>query len=212
MKKFFSSTMCVGLLCLLASPGWATFVQYEDRTAFLNAATGAGLSATNEDFSSDPGNPFTLNDGNGNSLSFGYDPAMGASYNATLELLEKLPGFVQVLLDSNGFTGQVYGLGFDFSVDMNDGVEIDTFGAGLFTHSGLSNVPITGFLGVLSTDGMDFGAILSHLVVDTDGSIAQLDNLVMITPAPIPIPSSLLLFGTGLIGLIGWNHRRAKKS
>ena len=199
-------------LFIQASPALATFVSFEDRTAFLNAAAGAGLTATNEGFSVDPGNPFTLNDGNGNSLTLAFMPGQDASYNAGLGLLDTVPGSGQVELNSSGFSGQVHGLGFDFSVDQASGIDIRTNSTDFLHSQGNSLGSVTGFLGVLSTDGMDIGAIFQQLNANTEGSLSQLDNLVMITPAPVPIPSSLLLFGTGLAALVGWNYRRTKKS
>ena len=190
----------ITILFLSATPAMATFVPFEDRTAFINAAAGAGLTATNEDFSTDPGDPFTLNDGNGNSLSLGLDPT-ATQYNGTLELLDSPPIFNLVQLDSAGFSGQVHGLGFDFSVDQAEQIQIEIVSE--FLHSQANSLgPLTGFFGVLSTDGMDLAPLFPEIRVASEGSVAQLDNLVIITP--VPVPSAMLLFGTGLAGFVGW--------
>ncbi len=45
-----------------------------------------------------------------------------------------------------------------------------------------------------------------------DGSAPDNEFYLNVVEAnPVPVPSAFILFGTGLVGLIGWNYRRAKK-
>ncbi len=46
---------------------------------------------------------------------------------------------------------------------------------------------------------------------DNSGELANTNIQVIVGP-PVPVPSAMLLMGTGLLGLIGWNYRKSKKS
>ena len=58
--------------------------------------------------------------------------------------------------------------------------------------------------------GADIGFTLTEADTLATGSLAGIDN-VSVTGAPVPEPSTILLVGTGLIGIIGFGRKRLNK-
>ena len=55
---------------------------------------------------------------------------------------------------------------------------------------------------------------LSGLLIRFEGhnTFTAIDNINFdVSPSPVPTPSAMLLMGTGLLGLIGWNYWRTKQ-
>lgn len=65
------------------------------------------------------------------------------------------------------------------------------------------------FLGVGTITGSGFSTINQFFVLEGASASAQLLGRVTATN-PIPEPSTLILLGTGFIGLVGYNYRRKK--
>lgn len=189
-----TTAVVTSLLLVSLSPQTANaaFVFYTDRTAFLNAATGAGHATTNEDFSTDPGDPFTIT-GAGGSVALSINDG---SYDATNE---DLRDSIVVQLQSTSVTGSVTGIGFDYTLDGDNGAVI--FGVN-------GETPFIGdegmFLGILSTDGMTISSVDVIDVSNLDSGVRIIDNVAITT---IPVPATVWLFASAL-GLLGWTRRR----
>jgi len=110
--------------------------------------------------------------------------------------------------------GSVAGIGFDFGsigasanafLGINSGLWVDTSGD-------------TGFLGLLSTDGMLVSSVyeLGAQTSTFGASTAIVDNVVIATSTttPIPEPNTLLLFAIGFVGILGLGYlkHRGKKA
>jgi len=111
-------------------------------------------------------------------------------------------------LKVDNIIGDVFGIGFDFSVDNNKKVYIKVGG------DKFSSASDFGFLGILSTDGMKISDKVEIKIEDDDKNFAKLDNLVVATPqvSHTPEPSTWLLFAVGILGIIGMDYRRRKKA
>ena len=197
----------------MANRAQADFMVFTDRTEFLNAAANAGLTTTNENFTSPgPGDPFAIDDLSGNSVEFDIlDGSFGADAISG--------GIGDVKLKSTSVTGTVVGIGFDTiyvfggghsslqQLLLNDGsAEIKTFG-----NSGNS----VSFLGLLSTDGMLVTSVDDITVeYEPTNHYSRLDNLVIVTGnvEQVPEPSTLALLGMGGLGMCGYRWRRKRKT
>ncbi len=76
---------------------------------------------------------------------------------------------------------------------------------GLFTPTG---GPFVGNMFKFATEVNDFGGGLGN-----QAPIAENEFYInAINATAVPVPSALILFGTGLAGLVGWNYRKSKKA
>jgi hypothetical protein len=199
------------LFCLVQTAAFATFVTYTNRALFLSDAATASLTATNEDFSTAPTLPtFSITDGsNGVTLT---DNTVGGTPIAHTGSELIVPN-VGVILDlgSTAVTGTVFGIGYDF-------ISIAGPGASLSLNSGAATVSTSagsGFLGILSTDGMTISTVDS-LISSTALQFAnpRVDNIVIVTGStapPIPEPSTLILFVVGVLGVSGIGYVRKRR-
>jgi len=194
------------LLLSLQAYASAAFTVYTDRTAFLNAASGAGLTTKNEDFATNPGDPFTIDDGAGNAITLDITRGNFGQHG--------LVNRTAVILNSTSVVGSVVGIGFHTGTvgGGQKGAELSING-GVFTGSRPNN----GFLGLLSTDGMSIAAVddmRSKISNAGTFDFVKMDDIVIATGTPVPEPSSLVLFMLGglLTGGVAYRRRRRKST
>ncbi|MGB0911539.1 MAG: PEP-CTERM sorting domain-containing protein [Nitrospirales bacterium] len=70
-----------------------------------------------------------------------------------------------------------------------------------------SGFDLTLFIGVLDTVG-PFNTVSIDRVLDAANDVYSFDLVQF--EAPVPVPSTMLLFGTGLIALVGWRHWKVR--
>lgn len=62
----------------------------------------------------------------------------------------------------------------------------------------------------MTIDGIQFDELqlVSSGAYDSGASFILLDNVVFNTPAPVPVPAAVWLFGSGLLGLASFSHKK----
>ena len=73
--------------------------------------------------------------------------------------------------------------------------------------TGLTGGSFATYLGVHETSNV----ISQVIITAANGDLVGLDNISFSSAAPVPEPATMLLFGTGLAGLVGTRIRRKKK-
>ena len=133
---------------------------------------------------------------------FEYSIGAGGEHFASILIPEALPnGDDSFIVEFEGLTETVIaGEPFSFTNVFSDGVSEFTIN-GIDISEGVD--PNQPFLSGVTFVNGGFSSVLSMnaLTFDTDGGG---------DPAPIPEPSTLVLFGTGFAGLIGWRYRKKR--
>ena len=107
------------------------------------------------------------------------------------------------------FDTGVTAFGFNWIAEGNQSYDHSTFSLGDTTWD-LGPKGAYGFFGLVDTTGT-IGTTFSFGQKTSNWSAMSIDNITYSSISPVPIPSTLLLFGTGLAGFIGTRVRRKKK-
>ena len=216
MLKVFV-VLALGAVILIPGIAGASYTIYTDEAAFKSAlATGYYF----ENFATLP--PY---ENLGQTVSFG--PVNGFSYDAYAENdlysgpalninLSTLLYTDPILITFTGST--VYAFGGQFFTVDEDGS--DAPGTTTYVTFGSDTIPVVynatrPFLGIISTDALTSVSIASEQLVPQPPDYDNLtqwpavDNFY-VGLAAVPVPPTVLLLGSGLLGLVGW--RRFRKS
>ncbi len=189
------------------------FIEFTDRTAFLNAAVALGLTTTNQDFATDPGDSFTIDDGAGNSVTL--DVTRG-SYHVGEELLFEGESFSsEVSVTGTNVGGSVFGIGFRTETPNAGPLGADlSINDGAYTASRADD----GFLGLLSPRGMSIASVVELTSKGNDNGWVTghvgLDDIVIATEQgsnAVPEPSSFVLLMLGGLLTGGFCCRRRRQ-
>ena len=115
--------------------------------------------------------------------------------------------------------------GFNFETWLNDNLGDDDINGPNATDNGnqyssiltgTAIVPLADLTSRIADGQLDFFFDYSEQVIDffplpSVLDLAQVQVEYEAVMAPVPTPSAMLLFGTGLAALVGWNYRKTKK-
>ena len=156
----------------------------DDNFALIGFGTGSGVSGISQDFMVSGADSITL------------------EFNYAFDFLDLNPFADDTFLAVTTVTGDIVG-----SVTMLD-LSSSLIGADFGTYSQTFDLnPAWMFDGEMSFTLSEVGGFLSGGTL----SFVGIDNVsVTTTTAPVPEPSTMLLMGAGIVGLLTYNRRRSK--
>ena len=156
----------------------------DDNFALIGFGTGSGVSGISQDFMVSGADSITL------------------EFNYAFDFLDLNPVLDDTFLAVTTVTGDIVG-----SVTMLD-LSSSLIGADFGTYSQTFTLdPSWMFDGEMSFTLSEVGGFLSGGTL----SFVGIDNVsVTTTTAPVPEPSTMLLMGAGIVGLLTYNRRRSK--
>ena len=207
MKKEITVGLVTGAFLLgVTGMAQATMVVYHDAAGFqANAGT-----TTVYDFESDTAGYISLHDFG----DFSIDATSTGIYEA--EVREQ-NGNHDVYMNSYDntatlnviFDADISAFGFTYKAEGNDSWDHSTFSYNGITYD-LGTPGDSGFFGLIEDSGtLAAGTPFSFGQQSSNWSGVSVDNITYSSnsPSPVPEPATMLLFGTGLIGLVGWKKR-----
>ncbi|HEB69082.1 MAG TPA: PEP-CTERM sorting domain-containing protein [Desulfobulbus sp.] len=216
MRKEIAVGLVMGAFLMgITSMAQATFVVYHDSASFLaNAGT-----TTVYDFESDTagyirspsygGNPGYLRD-------FGDFTIDATSTGIYLAEVREQSGNHDVYMnsyDNNAalkviFDADITAFGFTYKAEGNQDWDHSTFSYNGMTYD-LGTPGDSGFFGLIEDNGtLAAGTPFSFGQQSRNWSGLSFDNITYSSnsPSPVPEPATMLLFGTGLVGLVAWKQ------
>ena len=205
-------------LLMISSISSASVIMFTDRAEWEIAATSLGLTIETEHFANAPNlipqTPINYYDPTGSfSLAGTTWSIQGGTYNSVDENLVRTGDFdIGLGLEDIFSNTSLFGFGF-YNIEPVAKMEIidsnGVFSSSRFCCTGAGS--IVGFVGILSTHSiLPNNDIYREVSIDAlPANISGLDNF-SVAVSPVPVPAGIWLFGTALIGLVGFSKRRLR--
>jgi hypothetical protein len=201
----------MGLLLVgLESPAMALTYQVTVDTSTLSGTTGYVDLQFNPGTIAAPGAQAALSSFGGPTL-ISNDPQTGATGSVT----GALPGplvFSNTTQYNDFFQAVTFGTTTSFNVNFTGA--FTTASSGSNTTFSLSFYDATGTNPIFTTDPSGFGSIL-RMDLAPGGGITTFNTAIIpsaVSVAAVPVPAAVVLFGSGLVGLLGWQRKRLSKT
>ena len=207
MKKEIIVGLVTGAFLLgVTGMAQATLIVYHDSAGFLaNAGT-----TTVYDFESDTAGYISLHDFG----DFSIDATSTGIYEAEVREQNGNHDVYMNSYDNNAslnviFDADISAFGFTYKAEGNDSWDHSTFSYNGIIYD-LGTPGDSGFFGLIEDNGtLAAGTPFSFGQQSVNWSGVSFDNITYSSnsPSPVPEPATMLLFGTGLVGLVGWKQR-----
>lgn len=183
----------------------AALITFTDRSAWRIAA-GGGSGNLTEDFNAYvPSTSFITQAGGVESPPGGHPMTLFVDGTAASRIRANTSPSITTIF---AFSEPVFAVGFDVGARTNITDNLDMLTSlGDATYFANSYTEST-FFGLVYDDSENFTSILFHDFSNNGADWSLSDNWEAFSPVPVPVPAAAWLFGSGLVGLVGFARRK----